>query len=111
MALMTAEDEKWNGYREMVPPGQVWATPNKPSGYLRGSVLRSLARRVNNEDILPEALVEAGTFEDTEPPTGTETNGKTAEIAAGVEVTKLCTGRAKRAKEEESEDSNASDEG
>jgi hypothetical protein len=90
MAIMHAEYEGWKGYREKVPPGRIWASPNKPEGYLRKSVLRSLARKVHDEDILPEELIEAGSFVDTDPPTGTEAADKLAELELGIEMRREC---------------------
>ena len=87
---MHAEFEGWEGYRDKVPPGRIWASPNKPEGYLRKSVLRSLARKVNDEDILPEELIEAGTFIDTDPPTGTDAANKLADLELGIELRREC---------------------
>jgi hypothetical protein len=67
MALMYAEHQAWPDYRLIEPPGKIWASPNKPNGYLRESVLRNLARAVNDCDTLSEELIEAGTFVDTCP--------------------------------------------
>ena len=62
LAWLHAEAKEWAGFKEKVPPGQVWASPNKPDGYLRTSILRGLGRRTG--DTLPEDLVTAGTFDD-----------------------------------------------
>ena len=47
-----------------MPQGKVWASPDKPAGYLRKSILRVLAKRVGDE--LPADLMEAGEFEDAD---------------------------------------------
>ena len=62
LAWLHAEDKEWAGFKEKVPPGQVWASPNKPDGYLRSSIMRELWKRTG--DTLPEDLLTAGTFDD-----------------------------------------------
>ena len=62
LAWLHAEDNEWAGFKEKLPPGQVWASPNKPDGYLRKSILLELGRRAG--DRLPQDLMSAGTFED-----------------------------------------------
>ena len=51
-----------------LPPGHIWATPDKTTGYLRKSTLRGLAKRVGDIEIDPfdPSFVNAGTFDDTE---------------------------------------------
>ncbi len=65
MAIMQAQSES-NPVLDTVPKGTIWASPGKEDGYLRRSTLRSLARKVGDRD-LPDELLEAGTFEDTQP--------------------------------------------
>jgi len=110
MALMHAEFQKWANYRDKVPPGHIWASPCKPDGYLRRSVLRSLARRINDEDFLPEELIDAGGFDDTKPATGIEVNDEVAGLALGMKLTKMCMKKAKKERYKEEEDSDASSE-
>lgn len=62
LAWLHAEDNEWAGFKEKLPPGQVWASPNKPDGYLRKSILLELGRRTGEK--LPQDLMSAGTFED-----------------------------------------------
>ena len=72
-----------------MPRGHIWASPNKPDGYLHGSVLRSLARRIGDAD-LPGELIEAGSFKDTNPPTGNEEMDEPVPIAIAAHIkTKL----------------------
>ncbi len=104
MALMHAEYEGWEGYREKVPPGRIWASPNKPEGYLRKSVLRGLARKIHDEDILSEELVESGGFEDTDPPTGTKAADQIAELELGIEMRRECKKKAMNVDDDEEED-------
>ena len=42
----------------------MWATPDKPGGYLRSSVLRLLASKIDDRAPLPEDFVLAGGFDD-----------------------------------------------
>jgi hypothetical protein len=84
------KEEEEEGYREKAPPGVIWANPNKPEGYLGKSVLRSLARKVHDGNILLEELIEAGGFVDTGPPTGTEAAGKLAELELGIGMRREC---------------------
>lgn len=42
----------------------MWASPDKPEGYLRKSILLELGRRTG--DTLPQDLIVAGGFEDSE---------------------------------------------
>ena len=62
LAWLHAEHNKWAGYKDKVPPGEVWASPNKPDGYLRKSILLDLAKMTG--DRLPQDLMRAGAFED-----------------------------------------------
>lgn len=62
LGWLTAEDKAWESFKEKVPPGEVWASPNKPDGYLRKSTLVEIGKRLG--DKLPLDLIHAGTFED-----------------------------------------------
>ena len=62
LAWLHAEDNERAGFKEKLPPGQVWASPTKPDGYLRKSILLELGRRTG--DRLSRDLMSAGTFED-----------------------------------------------
>ena len=42
----------------------MWATPDKPGGYLRSSVLRVLASKIGDRAPLPENFVIADDFDD-----------------------------------------------
>lgn len=69
MAHMNAVKEGHANIDKKLPNGRIWASPNKPDGYLRKSVLQVLAQRIGDQP-LPFELVEAGTFEDTDPASG-----------------------------------------
>lgn len=62
LAWLTAEDKSWESFKERVPPGEVWTSPNKPDGYLRKSVFLGIHKRLG--DKLPNHLIHAGIFED-----------------------------------------------
>ena len=79
LAWLHAEDNKWTGFKKKVPPGQVWASPNKPDGYLRKSILLELGKRTG--DRLPQDLISAGAFEDP------DTSNAVYDTIAGVRVT------------------------
>ena len=79
LAWLHAEADGWEGFKAKVPPGTVWASPNKPDGYLRTSILRELGRRIG--DTLPEDLITAGAFDD--PGTSSDVYDK----VAGIRVT------------------------
>ncbi|KAI4109446.1 MAG: hypothetical protein L6R37_000603 [Teloschistes peruensis] len=70
LAWMNADREKYEGFKAKVPPGSIWATRDRPAGYLRKSILRQLAHKVGDTVELPEDLVQAGEFTDpdTESP-------------------------------------------
>ncbi|KAL9064014.1 MAG: hypothetical protein Q9161_009147 [Pseudevernia consocians] len=79
LAWLHAEDKGWEGFKEKVPPGHIWASPNKPDGYLRSSILRELGRRTG--DTLPEDLITAGAFDDA------ATSSVVYDTVAGIRVT------------------------
>ena len=78
LAWLHAEDNKWEGFKEKVPPGEVWASPNKPDGYLRRSILLDLGKMTG--DRLPQDLISAGTFEDP------ETSNAVSDAVAGIRM-------------------------
>ena len=84
LAWLHAEDKKWVGFKEKVPPGEVWASPNKPDGYLRKSILLELGKMTG--DKLPRDLMEAGAFENS------ETDNAVYDAIAGIRVTEAVEG-------------------
>lgn len=74
LAWLHAEEKKWPDFKSRVPPGTVWATPNKPEGYLRKSILLELGKKTG--DKLPQDLISAGAFED--PGTSSIVNDRVA---------------------------------
>ena len=64
LAWLNAERQGYENFKIKVPPGTIWACPDKPPGYLRKSILRNLARKVGDRDELPADFIEAGEFED-----------------------------------------------
>lgn len=73
MAYIHAEKEGYERFKEKVPSGAPWTSPDKPNGYLRSSVSRSLTRKFG-DDGLPQDLVDAGSFQDTIPGSGNVSN-------------------------------------
>ena len=84
LAWLHAEDKSWPGFKEKVPPGEVWKSPNKPKGYLRNSILLKLGRKTG--DRLPKDLVSAGIFEDS------DTSSIVHDEVAGIRVTEHVQG-------------------
>lgn len=64
MTYINAKKEHYLDFETKLPPGRIWATPDKSSSYLRRSLLRALARRIGDVD-LPQDMIEAATFDDT----------------------------------------------
>ena len=62
LAWLHAEYNKQEGFKDKVPPEEVWVSPNKPDGYLRKSILPNLGKMTG--DRLPQDLISAGAFED-----------------------------------------------
>lgn len=62
LAWLRAEDKSWVGSKDKVPPGEVWASPNKPDGYLRVSVLLALGKRTG--DRISASLINTGISDD-----------------------------------------------
>ena len=79
MAVLHAQKEGFDDLKIRMPPGRIWASPDKPAGYLRNSVLTVLAKKIGDQD-LPEELIDAGTFDDTEPATGSPVRDEVAAI-------------------------------
>lgn len=79
MAYMYAQRSGFPDLKSKLPNGQIWASPGKPGGYLRRSVLQSLAKRIGDEP-LPSELLIAGTFTDTEPRSATDVQDCITEI-------------------------------
>jgi hypothetical protein len=86
MALLHAEKQGWKGYRE---DGSGPAPINQDAT----SELRTLARRIFDEDILSAELLDAGCFDDTDPPTGTEASDNIAGAELATSVRKVLEGK------------------
>ncbi len=80
LAWLHAEGRSWN-FKEKVPPGEVWASPNKPDGYLRESILVTMAKRTG--DKLPQNLLDAGVFSDP------DTDNPVRNEIAGIRISRL----------------------
>lgn len=73
LAWLHADKKSWEGLKN-VPSGNIWASPNKPDGYLRKSILVELGKRTG--DKLPKDFIESGMFED--PDTSSIVNDEVA---------------------------------
>lgn len=102
IAYIHAQTKQFQDFKAKVPSGRIWASPNKPDGYLRRSVLRSFARRVGDID-LPEDLVDGGGYNDTEPATGTVVKDQVASIAISLVLRQKLQGE-KESKDESDDD-------
>lgn len=80
LAWLHAEGRSWN-FKEKVPPGEVWASPNKPDGYLRKSILVTMGKKTG--DKLPKNLIDAGAFSDP------DTDNLVHDEVAGIRITRL----------------------
>lgn len=87
MTYIHAARQGFANFREKLPSGSIWASPSKKKGYLRASVLRALNRKAG-DDLLPEDLLEAGTFVDTEPATGVPVRDKIASLVLSMRIRK-----------------------
>ncbi|CAF9912819.1 MAG: hypothetical protein HETSPECPRED_001209 [Heterodermia speciosa] len=105
MAYLHAEKSRYPNFKEKVPNGTMWASPEKQDGYLRKSVLRVLAERVG-DTTLPIDLIAAGTFVDTEPNTGRSIE----DIKAGIELSARIKEKEKGNLKDESENETDEDE-
>lgn len=105
LAWLHAEENSWPGFKEKVPPGEVWASPNKSDGYLRRSILLALGKRTG--DRLPKDLVSAGSFDN--PDTSSVVWDEVASIRIVQNVQEHLDGS--RDAKEEDEESTESDEG
>lgn len=81
LAHFHAKESLWPGLSK-IPSTEVWATPNKPKGYLRKSVLMLLAEKIG--DKLPKGLIELGTFED--PDTSSKAADEIAALRVGANI-------------------------
>ena len=90
MTYIHAARQDFANFREKLPSGSIWASPCKKKGYLRASVLRALHREVYC-DLLPEDLLEAGTFVDTKSATGVPVRDKIASLVLSRKIRKALT--------------------
>ena len=84
LAWLHAEDKSWPGFKEKVPPGEIWASLNKPDGYLRKSILLQLGKKTG--DRLPKDLISAGVFEDP------DTSSTVHDEVAGIRISEHVQG-------------------
>lgn len=85
----------------------MWATPDKPGGYLRSSILRVLASKIGDKTPLPEDMVIAGGFDD--PDSASTAKDQAAAIALPLLVRDHLEGRKAKAAEEEDDEEDDED--
>ncbi|KAL8670168.1 MAG: hypothetical protein Q9168_005282 [Polycauliona sp. 1 TL-2023] len=64
LAWLAARREGYPDWQAKMPSGTAWTSPDKPSGYLRSSILRVLASKVGDATTLPEDMIIEGGFDD-----------------------------------------------
>ena len=82
LAWLHADSHGWPNFKSKGPAGEVWASPKKPQGYLRQSILLEMGKMVG--DKLPKDLVKAGVFED--PSTSAVVQDQVARMTIGEHV-------------------------
>ena len=98
MAWIHADKKNFEGFRDKVPSGTTWASPEQEQKYLRRGLLSRIAKRVGDSE-LPMDLLQAGTFVDTDPPTGNQT----VDSLAGLDLAPKIERRMEGTKEAESD--------
>lgn len=91
MTYSHSQKENFSELKQKLPSNTTWASPGKEDGYLRASVLQSLAKRIGDE-LLPLELMIAGTFAGTKPVTGREVRKKIAVIELSHRVVRRLRG-------------------
>ena len=86
----------------------MWATPDKPGGYLRSSVLRVLASKIGDRAPLPEDFVIAGGFDD--PDSESRVQDQASAIVLPCLVRDHLEAKRTKAAEEEEDDDDDTDE-
>lgn len=108
LAWLNAERQGYKNFKVKVPPGTIWASPEKPPGYLRKSILRNLARKVGDCDELPADFIEAGEFED--PDTASKIRDEVGKLNIPLAIRKHLDGERDDKKEGDGYDDDDDDE-
>ncbi|KAI4245674.1 MAG: hypothetical protein L6R42_010134 [Xanthoria sp. 1 TBL-2021] len=106
LTWLAARRKGYPDWQEKLPSGTMWATPDKPGGYLRSSILRVLASKVGDKTPLPEDMMIAGSFDD--PDSASKVKDQAAAIALPLLVRDHLEGR--KAKAAAAEDDEEDDE-
>ncbi|KAL8644647.1 MAG: hypothetical protein Q9226_007661 [Calogaya cf. arnoldii] len=64
LTWLAARRAAYPGWQAKLPSGTMWASPGKPGGYLRNSILRVLASRIGDTTPLPQDMILSGGFDD-----------------------------------------------
>ncbi|KAL8994703.1 MAG: hypothetical protein Q9169_005406 [Polycauliona sp. 2 TL-2023] len=104
LAWLAARRAGYPEWQTKMPSGTMWASPDKPGGYLRSSILRVLAAKVGDATPLPEDMIIAGGFEDSD--SESKVKSQAAAISLPLLVREQLDGkmRIKEMKEEEEEE-------
>ena len=107
MAIIHAQKEGFQDLVDRIPPGRIWASPDKPKGYLRKSVLTVLAKKIGDHE-LPHELIESGTFDDTDPSTSSQVRDEVTAIKTEIAYREH-EDRAKRGEKEDEDETEDED--
>ncbi|KAL8777214.1 MAG: hypothetical protein Q9194_002687 [Teloschistes cf. exilis] len=107
MAHLKATKSGWPDLDKKVPSGTIWASPDKPSGYLRKSAVQLLAKRIGGDKPFPSDVLKSGAFEDTEP----SSHRKFDDISATIEVSYRIKGYDTKKLRDDDEDDEGSEKG
>ncbi|KAL9598482.1 MAG: hypothetical protein Q9219_004455 [cf. Caloplaca sp. 3 TL-2023] len=94
MAYMKATKSGYPDREKKLPSGKIWASPDKPDGYLRRSALQILAKRIGDQPLSSD-LIEAGTFDDTDPASGRQVDDMTSAIELSYRMKANAAGKLK----------------
>ncbi|KAL8859154.1 MAG: hypothetical protein Q9178_004417 [Gyalolechia marmorata] len=99
LTWLAARRAGYVGWQAKVPPGTMWASPGKPGGYLRNSILRVLASKIGDKAPLPQDVILAGGFD--EPQSHSVVKDQAGALTLSVLVRDHVEGKLRDEKEEE----------
>ncbi|KAL8917319.1 MAG: hypothetical protein Q9172_005904 [Xanthocarpia lactea] len=102
LTWLAARRAGYVGWEAKVPPGTMWASPGKPGGYLRNSILRVLASKIGDKAPLPQDVILAGGFD--EPQSHSVVKDQAGALTLSVLVRDHVEGKLRDKKEEEEEE-------
>ena len=99
LTWLAARRAGWVGWQAKVPAGTMWASPGKPGGYLRNSILRILASKIGDTAPLPTDVILAGGFD--EPQSQSAVKDQAGALSLSLLVRDHVEGKLRDKKEEE----------